>query len=207
MGYILTTTAVDLGKVADAVGSKNNKRLVSALVKKFGDEFEQFDEMAAEAREDEDGREALTMQGALTQMVMGEEYNEEFGFMYGYALEYICRHFGKFLPNEEWSAMPSGSDWAETVDRGLEAAGVPESVLRVGNHLMYRGSPIPVPEIEDFPAIGYLKRKEVKAAQKSLGQAKLAVIKDKEVLASIRVLQSWLQTCADSGRDLVCFYA
>src|SRR5262249_44341093 len=166
-----------------------DKRLVNALVKKYGDEFEQFDEMAADSGDDEGGEEALTMQSALTQLVMGEEYNEEVGFMYGYALEFVCRHFGEELPNERWSAMPSGSQWARTVDRGLKAAGVPESVLRVGKHLMYRGAPIAIPEIEDFPGIGYLKLKEVKAAQKALGQAKLASVKDEEVLASLQELQ------------------
>jgi hypothetical protein len=206
MGYILTATAVDLGKVADAVGSKN-KQLVSALVKKFGDDFEQFDDMAADFADDEDDEEALTMRTVLTQMVMGEEYNEELGFMYGYPLEFLCQHFGEELSNEHWSAMPSGSEWGMTVDRGLKAAGVPESVLRVEKHLMYRGAPIAIPEIEDFPGIGYLKLKEVKAAQKALGQAKIAAVKDKEVLASIQEIQSWLQTCAASGRDLVCFYA
>jgi hypothetical protein len=206
MGYILTATAVDLGRVSDSLGSKN-KRLISAIVKKFGDELAQFDEMAAEFGQGEDGEEALTMQRALTQMVMGEEYDEEFGFMYGYALEFLCRHFGEDLPNAEWSAMPNGSEWAQTVDRGLKAAGVPESVLRVGKHLMFRGAPIAIPEIEDFPGIGYLKLKEVKAAQKALEKAKLTAIKDKEVLASAQELQSWLQTCATSGRDLACFYA
>lgn len=203
MGYILTATAVDLDKVSATVGSKD-KRLVSAIVKKFGGEFEQFDEMAADLGDDD---EVLTMKGVLMQMVMGEEYNEELGFMYGYALEFICCHFGESLPNEQWSAMPSGSEWARTVDRGLKAAGVPESGLRVEKHLMNRGAPIPIPEIEDFPGIGYLKLKEVKAALKAMGLAKLAAIKDKAVLASIQELQNWLQTCADSGRDLVCFYA
>src|SRR5262245_7817674 len=206
MGYILTATAVDLGKVSAAVGSKD-KRLVSALVKKFGDDFEQFDEMAADFTDDEDGEEALTMRTVLQQMVMGEDYNEELGFMYGYALGFICRHFGEELPNEHWSAMPSGSEWAGTVDRGLKTAGVSEGVLRVEKHLMYRGAPLAIPEIEDFPGIGYLKLKEVKAAQKALAQGKLTAVKDREVLASIQEIQSWLQTCADSGRDLVCFYA
>lgn len=166
MGYILTAIAVDLSKVSEAVSSRN-RRLVSTLVKQFGEELEQF----------------------------------------GYALEFLCRHFGERLPNREWSAMPSGSRWVETVDRGLAAAGVPENVLRVGRHLMNRGAPIAIPEIEDFPGIGYLKLAEVKTAQEAFGKANLAASKNKEVLPSIQELQGWLQTCADSGRDLVCFYA
>jgi hypothetical protein len=206
MGYILTANAVELDKVSDAVGSKD-MRLIDALVEEFGDEFGQFDEMAADRCDEDDGQEALTMQGALTQMVMGEQYHEGLGFMYAYALEFLCRHFGRGLPNGEWSAMPSGSQWAETVDRGLHAADVPEGVLRVSYHLMNRGAPIPIPEPDDFPGIGYLKLKEIRIARQALGEARLASIKDKEVLTSVQELQGWLQACADSGRDLACFYA
>src|SRR5207245_2481022 len=101
----------------------------------------------------------------------------------------------------------SGTQWAKTVDRGLKVAGVPESVLRVGKHLMDRGAPIAIPEIADFPGIGYLKLEEVQTAQKALDKPKLAAIRDEQVLASIQELRSWLQTCAGSGRDLVCFLA
>jgi len=206
MGYIVTAIAVELSKVSDALSSKD-KQLVGALVQKFEDEFEQFDEMAADVADDEEGEEPLRMRDALTQMVMGQEYSENFGFIYGYALEFLCRHFGEFLPNREWSAMPSGSDWAETVDEGLNAAGVAESVLRVGMHLMNRGAPIAIPDIDDFPAIGYLRLDEIKAAKTALEEAKVTDIKDKQVLASIQELQSWMHRCAESGRDMVCFYA
>jgi hypothetical protein len=205
MGYILTPIAVDLGQVSGAIGSKN-KRLVSALVKKFGDDFDQFDEMAADFGDGEDGGEALTMRAALTQMVMGEEYNEELGFMYGYALEFLCRHLGEELPNEAWSAMPSGSAWAEKADKALKAAGVAEKVLRV-NRLMYRGSPVPLPEVEDFPGIGYMRVNEIGAALEGFGEDKLAAVKDKELRASLAEVRGWLLACAGSGRDLICFYA
>jgi hypothetical protein len=205
MGYILTPIAVDLGQVCGAIGSKN-KELISALVAQFGAGFAQFDRMAAGYAEDNELNQVLTMRSALTQMVMGEEYVKELGFIYGYALEFICRHFGEFLPNGEWSAMPSGTRWAEEVDQGLEAAGVPEKALRVIHHLMGRGAPVAIPDIDDFPGIGYLKLMEVKAAQKALLEAQLTSI-DEEVLGSIRELQGWLETCSSTGRDLVCFYA
>jgi hypothetical protein len=206
MGYILTAIAADLGKVSGAVGSRN-KELFGDLLDMFGNGFGQFDEMATDYADEDDGEKPLTMREALTQMVMGEAYNKQFGFMYGYALEFICRYFGEFLPNGEWSAMPSGSGWAETVDRGLAVAGVPESVLRVGRHLMNRGSPIAIPEIQDFPGIGYLKLEEIESALRSLENAKLTAIEDNYVVTSIQEVHSWLQTCANSNCDLVCFYA
>jgi hypothetical protein len=103
--------------------------------------------------------------------------------------------------------MPRGTQWAATVDKGLKAAGVPEKTLSVSNHLMSRGAPVKIPEIDDFPGIGYLKHTEVEAAQKAVDQAKLTAVKDSEVLESIEELQSWLKTCSSTGRDLICFYA
>jgi len=170
MGYSLTPVAVDFGKVTGVLGS-GKKGVARKVCKRFGSEFEQFDEMAAEYAEDEDGLEELTMCDTIMQMVMGEKYHEHYDFMYGYALEFFCRHFGKFLSNEEWSAMPSGSQWAETVDEGLTEPGVPSDVLRVVNHLIFRGAPVTFPEIDDFPCIGYLRINEIKAAEAALGEA------------------------------------
>jgi hypothetical protein len=120
------------------------------------------------------------------QMVMGEEYDEEAGFVYGYALEFICRHLGEFLPNGEWSAMRA--EWAETADRALEASGVGEKALRL-RRLMSRGSPVPLPEIEDFPAIGYLRLEEVQAALAAFGEDQLAAVKDKELRSYLAKLR------------------
>ena len=205
MGYILTPIAVDLKQVSAEVGSKNTQ-LLAVLVDTFSDGFEQFDEMAVNASDEEAGQQPLTMRAALTQMIMGEEYDKSFGFMYGYAFEFICRYFGDYLPNNEWWAMPSGS-WAATVDQEMGNVGVPANVLRVEHHLMYCGAPIAIPESDGFPGIGYLTGKEIETAQKAFGEAKLAAITDKSVLTSILEIQGWLTACALSSRDLVCFYA
>jgi hypothetical protein len=59
--------------------------------------------------------------------------------------------------------MPSPSKWAEKADNALEPVGVDEKTLRL-SQLMNRGSPIPLPLIEDFPGIGYMTHKEIMAA-------------------------------------------
>ena len=141
MGYCVTSFAVDLSQVSWAVGSRNQP-LLNILIEEFEDDFEQYDEMAANFHDDEDPDDPLTMRTALTQMIMGDAYNKQLGFMYGYALEFLCLHFGERLPNREWSAMPSGCEWVETVDRALDRAGVPENILRVAGHLINRGPPI-----------------------------------------------------------------
>ena len=131
MGYILQPTAVDLDKVNKAIGSKN-KKLLNTLIEEFEDEFDQYDELIAEYMEDEDllededleddedeGRQAPTMRDIFTQMIMGEEYNQRLGFAYAYGLEFLCRHYGEWLSNRHWSAMPSSAAWTKTVDEGL----------------------------------------------------------------------------------------
>ena len=184
MGYIVTAFSVDLAELSAALGSKNQPLMLD-IIETFEDGFEQYDEMAANSADEEADQPPLTMRDALTQMVMGEKCAAEFAFLYGYAFEFLCRYFGESLPNGEWSAMPRGTLWAEKVDQALEDAGVPADMLRVGRHMMFRGTPIAIPQPEDFPSIGYLKRDEVKAAHQALGEANLAAIADRQVRASI----------------------
>src|SRR5262245_8371876 len=204
MGYSLNPLAVDLKKVAGVIGSRN-KRLVGTLVKQFGDSFEEIDEMAADFTDEEDGG-ATTVRDALTQMVMGQEYNDELGFVYGYALEFICWHFGAILSNESWSAMPSPSKWAGKADKALESVGVDEKTLRL-SQLMNRGSPVALPLIEDFPGIGYMTLKEIEAAVAAFGEDKLDAVKDEGVREALSEVRAWLWSCEDSREDLVCFLA
>jgi hypothetical protein len=203
MSYILSPIAVDLEQVTGVIGSRN-KRLVGALIKQFSDGFGEIDEMAADFVDEEDGERATTVRDALTQMVMGEQYNEAVGFVYGYALEFVCLHFGDSLPNEHWWAMRSA--WAHQADKALESAGVAAEALRL-SQLMNRGSPVPLPLIEDFPGIGYMTLEELEAALAVFGEDRLAVVKDKGLREALSEVRGWLLTCAESGQDLICFYA
>ncbi|WP_020474893.1 DUF7691 family protein [Zavarzinella formosa] len=213
MSYILNPIAVDLKKVVEVFGSKN-KRLIATLIKNFEDEFDQIDEMAAEMLENEDededededgdGKEATTVRDAITQMVMGQKYDDRVGFVYGYALEFICRHFGEGLSNDSWSSMRS--EWARKADKALKSVGVAEKTLRV-SQLMNRGAPVPLPMIEDFPGIGYMTLKEIEMAVAEFTEEKLDAVKDDEVREALSELRFWLWSCEDSKKDLICFYA
>ncbi|MEW4569390.1 hypothetical protein AB1L88_16115 [Tautonia sp. JC769] len=203
MSYILTPIAVDLGRIASLIGSGDD-RLVGVLVEEFGHRIKRIDKMAADHAEDIEAEAATTVRDALAQMVNGERYDEEVGFVYGYALEFVCEHLGECLPNEGWSGIRA--EWAEMADEALGSVGVDEAALRLGS-LMYRGSPVPLPAIDDFPFIGYLRGPEIKAALEAFDEERLTRVGDDEMRSSLAELRGWLRRCEASGRDLICFYA
>jgi hypothetical protein len=208
MSYCVSAIAVDLDKVKAAIGSKN-KKLFAALSKEAASDLEQIEEMIAdhlEDDEDEDGNplEPFSAEEALRGLIMGGERREEFGFAYGYCFEYLCLHFGEFLNNSHWSAMRS--EWFETVAKGLVKAGVTTKMFSL-NELFFRGPPVELPEVADFPSIGYLTRPEIAKARDVLAKADLTKVKDRGVVESVEQIRSWLDECVQSKRDLVCTYA
>jgi hypothetical protein len=208
VSYCVNAIAVDLDEVRAALGSKK-KALLAKLQKELAGGLEQIDDMLQDHIEndtDEDGNppEPLTTADILRQLVMGEPYRKEFGFAYAYCFEALCEHFGESLNNGEWSAMRS--EWFETVRRELKKAGVNEEGFSM-NKLFFRGPPVKLPEIEDFPNVGYLTKSEVAQARAALAKADLSKVKNKEAVAAIEQIRSWLDECAKSDRDLVCTYA
>lgn len=206
MGYTLVPIAIELDQLTAALGS-GDKRLLSSVARKYRDEFEQIDDMAAEFFEDEHLDGALTVRDALRQMVNGEAYRRErgLGFVYGYALHFLCLHLGEELPNGWWRTT-SGWPVKQHADRALAAAGVAEGVLRT-RMLVERGPPVPLPEVEDYPSVGYLRVSEARVALSALPEAAVAAVGDPDIRGAIGVLRGWLSTCVGSERDLICFEA
>ncbi len=200
MGYCINPIAVDLEHVASVVGAKD-EALLADLVEQFAPRIREIDRLVSHYCRDEEG---ITGRQAMTHILMGERYSEAFGFVYGYALEILCEYFGELLPNEEWSAMRMA--WFDQVDETLASAGVGSSELRVTN-LFFRTPPIPLPEIQDFPGIGYVTKAEIGAVLSAISEGRLAGVSDLEVRESLDQLRGWLQVSAGSGRDLVTFYA
>lgn len=205
MSYAVHPIAVDLDKVRAVIGSKD-KAFLARLKKSIGDELEQIDDMLADYVDEDEEEEPLTTADALRHMIMGEPYraDEGLGFAYGYCFEAICLHFGQFLDNNGWSAMRW--PWFEAVQKALGAAGVKEKAFSV-SALVSRGAPIDLPEIDDFPGIGYLTRAEIPSARVVLAAADLSQVKDREAVESIGQVMSWFDTCIESKCDLVCTYA
>lgn len=208
MSYCVTAIAVDLDEVRAVLGSKDEV-LAARLREALAGGLDQIDRMLAhhlEDDEDEDGNppEPLTTADVLRHLVMGEPYRDDFGFAYGYCFEALCLHFGDFLDNRHWSAMRG--EWFDTVQKALARAGVAERQFSV-NGLFFRGPPIDLPEIDDFPGIGYLTKAEIPTARAALAAADLSAATDPAAAEAIEQILSWLDACARSNRDLVCTYA
>lgn len=194
MSYAIHPYEVSVAAVKKCIGSRN-KRLLKKLNRSFRTFFDELDEI------DED---AVPMKKALTQMIMGEKLDENSGFKYGYALKFLCEHVGNMLTNEYWTAMRW--EWIEQVDGALAALRIDEKVFRVDPHLTTRGPPIALPEINDFPSIGYLLEAEIAKAAVELGHVSDTDIDDEEISESVGEVRKWLDRCSRSHKDLVCFY-
>jgi hypothetical protein len=209
MGTTLTPIAVSLDKLTAVCGS-GDRGLLDSVIKKFGREFWQFDEMGEDlddlGEDDAPAGNSITMKEALGHLIMGEEYNQKAGFMYGFALQFICLHIGTRLPNDHWCSL-SGWSWFPEVDNALETLGVPEERLRVQRHLTGRGSPVPIPVIEDFPAIGYLKQDEIKRVAEILDEGKVQSLEFETMRDIMKELLIWISKCIKLKRDLICFHA
>lgn len=201
MGYSLTPYAVDLGKIKALVGSKNDRRL-KQLIKRLGKGAE------------DNGGYGITWAEALRHLVLGEPYDKNSGSKYGNTLEFLCMQFGEeLLSNDNFCDVRGALGWFKELDEQLEEAGVSTKLLSISK-LAERGSPIPIPAYNDFPGIGYLTAKEVGPALDALLGAKFDDIGDEAdedeelwLPEEFEEVRSWLETCVESKRDLVCFYS
>lgn len=200
MSYRLSPIAVDLDALRLAIRSRD-AALVGRIRGRFYADTKKIDQLLKEAFDGDD--EPLSICDVLRHLIMDEPYREEAGFAYGYGLELLCRQIGKALPNGGWSAIQS--DRFDAVAAALRACGVNSSALSVRD-LAFRGPPVPLPPIVEFPGIGYLTAAEIGTARAALAAADLGRASEEEA-AAIRQVEDWLDQCAKSNRDLVCFYS
>lgn len=141
----------------------------------------------------------------LKSVIDGEDLDKGvYDFMFGYALKFICLHVGEVLPHDNWLDL-RGSSWAKTLDKALKTNGVPAKTLSVSKHLAGRGSPFKqIPKYDDNPSIGYLTATEVGPALQALQNANFDAM-DEELRTNINDIRGWLQTCAETKRELICF--
>lgn len=197
MGYGIMAYAVDMASLRAVLGSRDEAAF-EALNEKL--DAGTIDEVIENLLDGESGPRASDL---LRQMVFGEEYDPRLGAGYAYVLQHLCDRHGQFLDNSTW--MPIRMDFFEQVGRALERAGVGTAVFDV-QCLISGKTPVPLPAIDEFPAMGGLTEDEVGPVAEALAQADLSAISDLDERESIEALRDWTRRCADDRRALVCFY-
>lgn len=141
---------------------------------------------------------------AIRAVIEGGPFDEQYGFMYGYAYKWICEFHGRFLDNSDFSPMRAG--WLETVDEGLKALGV--SAVSVTG-LSYGGPPAPIPSSGMESGCGEWSFEE---CQKALEQWEAATDEAKSdldpyVLEAAQSAMEWCRISATAGRGVAGFFS
>ena len=204
MSGVVMPFAVKLSQIRKALGSRN-KSLLLELREEFEEELEDDRERVEEANQDDDFDPELSLQDALRHLIMGEDLWDYEGEKYGHSLELMCAFFGEFLANEHWTGIPL--DWADAADEALLELGVPAEVFSIFNHLLDRGAPVDIPEIDEVPWIGYVTLAEIRVALAELSEIRLTALKSNVPMQiALKQVRDWLDTCQRDKSDLVCFY-
>ncbi|MEU0543404.1 hypothetical protein ABZ319_26370 [Nocardia sp. NPDC005978] len=190
MSYVVSPYAVDL----------EGLRLIGSYGQEFVDDIVRSAPANVLERLDEAEDVGLTPGDVIRQLLRGEPMHRDFGPSYGHALEALCRHSGTQLNNAHWAGMRFG--YFALVQNALAEIGVDFDP----SELVLSGSPVNLPEIEDFPSIGYLDNREIKSLAEIFADADLDRLADDTVRASVADLVEWLRVCQDNGTGLVCFY-
>jgi hypothetical protein len=178
------------------------------LLKDLLDDEEEEDD---EEEDDEEVVREVTTGAALAQLVLGGKPDRRYGYKYGYALQSLCEHLGEVPDHDSWCTIRDAA--LRTVDGVLKKAGAKPKTFSTSEFLVNRGAPIAIPKPADFPFIGYLTREEVRKLLGTLDTARIeAAIRDEKgnedwLRAAVGELRAWLEACAKTDRDLICFYA
>jgi hypothetical protein len=183
-----------------AVADERLKQVVGSRDKALADAIVASQEHLLSSVDEIDEESELKAADALRELIDGQLSGDGGGYLYGYALKAICAHIGQELP--EISGVAGASDWMNEVDGVLESKGLPMTL----NALVYGGSPVEIPEPDDYPFIGKWDASKVPAALASFRAADLSDVEDDEIAETITQMRQWLEAAAQkAGTSLIGF--
>jgi hypothetical protein len=199
MSYALTLYVVDLDVLHASVGSQDDKlrRMIGGRFKQHLDSYDaQFSALIDEG--------APTIREAIRAVVEGGPFDDRHGTMYAYAYKWICEFHGRALFNNDFSPMSSG--WLETVDEGLESAGV--STVSVED-FSFGGIPAPIPAPDFLPGYGEWSledcRKALEQWEAATDEARADL--DPGVLQAVESCMDWCRTATNAKRGVAGFFS
>jgi hypothetical protein len=187
MSSTLNVYAISFERLKRIPGSRD-----PALVEQVGTEFEDFFARIDKLGDDED--EILSCREAVAQIVNGDPLSPHLGYVYGYALEAICASLGRELPNV--AGISGASDWVDEVDETLRSKGVPVELT----NLIFGGSPLEIPEPDDYPFIGSWPPSVIPAALGAIRGVDLESL-NYEMAETIAQLRAWLEAAAENPEE------
>jgi hypothetical protein len=180
MSSAINAYAVPLDRLKQVVGS-GDQATIDAIVAGHKAFLSSIDDIDDEA--------TITCADAVADLVNGEIVENVPGYLYGYGLEAICAHIGEELPNI--CPIARATAWIKGVDALLESKGVSVRLTT----LVFGGSPVPIPEPDDYPGIGEWSASEVPAALAALRSLDLTGV-DEEMAETFAQIRGWLEEAA-----------
>jgi hypothetical protein len=167
-----------------------NARLEAALAKKYGTHYAEN----AEWFKDEIADGAPPLGTAVSEIIAGKvPKKSKHGFQYGYAVEVLVMHLGVRVDEDEL-----GLGCEDAIDKHLKKAKQP-STDKLTKHGVF---PIRIPAPADFPGIGTMTAKDMKA----FVAAATLMKDDAGALEVSGAFRSWCKKATAKKRALVWFY-
>lgn len=157
-------------------------------------------------RYDSNGLSDIPIRQTIQDLLNGERNHPSIGFQYGYALELLCPFCGDMLDNDRVS--PLSSRWFDEIDAAWAKLGMSDII--VISDLLYRGAPIRLPSIDDFPCIGYMTAAECQTLFDRLFDTstnrKIALDSPDFPIPVLNQISDWICAAAQMDRGIICFY-
>ena len=155
---------------------------------------------------DRNGLSDIPIRHIIQDLLNGECHHLDIGFQYGYALKILCHFCGDMLANNR--VYPLAMDSFDAIDRAWAKIGL-NDILRM-SRLVYGGSPIQLPVINDFPTIGYLTAAECELANNRLfddrGIPQFDLTSPNFPIPVLNQIASWISIAAEMQQGIICFY-
>lgn len=190
MSSAITVYAVSLDRLKQLIGSRD-LAVIDAVMSNRKDFLATVDDIDDEAE--------MTCAQALAELINDSPDKDGPGYLYGYALEALCAYAGAELPNI--CPIARGSEWIEAIDALLERHQAPVQL----SDLVYGGSPVPIPEPDDYPFIGRWPADKIPATLAAVHAMDVTQL-DQDTAETLGQIRGWLEAAAGKpGSSIVGF--
>lgn len=190
MSSSINVYAVQVASFVKAFGSRN-QNIIRSVAQESEGFFADID-----AADDTDG---ISCIDCVTELIYGRISNSSPTYKYGCAFEAICEHLGEELPNI--CPIENAPTWLKKIDLALESKRL---TLRLAA-LVASGSPIRIPQSNDYPFIGKWSMEEISRSRPLFETTDLTT-SDPEITRVLQQIRNWLSLVQSKpGRGLIGF--